>query len=127
MFSNLSAYYDLGCWRESPVGGWAIPYSSSLSQSQMLNGDYVDRKNSIHKCFLASYSLGYDIFALERGGKCIGYPSTVQPSGTLSKNSYQKHGASVHCDASGKGGGASMSVYQVVQGKLNIAMKSRKP
>ena len=123
-FLNLSAYKALGCWRESPVGGWAIPYSLELSASKLLEGDYADREDSINKCFLASYSIGYDIFALDGSRKCIGYKSNAQYSGTLPKYAYEKHGSSVHCDASGRGGGASLSVYEIVQGTLNILMKN---
>ena len=158
-FPNLSAYKGLGCWRESPVGGWAIPYSKELSASKLLHGDYANHKHEIHRCFLAAYAVGYDIFALEGGGRCIGYRSNAQPPGvtnattsptttsattatttvtttttttsttttiTTTKKPYQKHGSSVHCEASGKGGGASMSVYQIVQGKSTLLLiKSR--
>ena len=68
-------------------------------------------------CAEASYSYGYEIFALQRGGdgltRCLSSENAV--------NSYKKYGTSGACNPdTGLGGNFANQVYKIVNGKIGV-------
>ena len=93
-------YVSMGCWEDrvekaiSPLEG----------QDQILDGSYLNRKDAIHKCFLAADRMGFQVFAVQHGGWCA--------SSATAAETYNKYGEATNC-AGGKGGGRANDVYWI--------------
>ena len=102
---NIDTYTSLGCWKD--MGNKAI--STLEGKSSLLDGSYGTRKNAIQKCFKAAKSLGYNIFAIQDGGRCA--------SSATAKSTYNKYGTSTTCNQDGEGAAGANEVYEIIQGK----------
>ena len=89
------------------MGNKAI--STLEGKSSLLDGSYGTRKNAIQKCFKAAKSLGYNIFAIQDGGRCA--------SSATAKSTYNKYGTSTTCNQDGEGAAGANEVYEIIQGK----------
>ena len=100
-FLFSSKYESLGCYRDKSFR--AIP---SLERSDVLLEDsYSQRNDAIRKCALAARVRGYQTFALQDGGMCVG---------SLDANeTFGKYGRSQDCRNDGKGGPWANQVYNL--------------
>ena len=73
-------------------------------QDQLLDGSYPNRKDAIHKCFLAADRRGFQVFAVQNGGQCL--------SSATAAETYNKYGEANGC-SEGKGGYLANSVYWI--------------
>ena len=93
-------YVSMGCWEDrveraiSPLEG----------QDQILDGSYKNRKDAIHKCFLAANRRGFQVFAVQDGGWCV--------SSATAAETYSKYGEANGC-AGGKGASGTNDVYRI--------------
>ena len=95
----------------------AIP--SLEGNDTLLNGSYSLRSDAIRKCALAAMVLGYQTFAIQDGGMCVGGPNA--------HNTYDEYGRSQGCKNNGKGGPWANQVYNLtgtVEGTVAYAMHS---
>ena len=107
--SSETATDNLGCWQDKinraiqPIEG----------KHFLLNDSYKSRVDAYGKCREAALSLGYKVFALQKGGWCA--------SASNAEDTYDKYGQSSDCQADGKGGPWANQVYKIhvqPQGKL---------
>ena len=84
-------FSSLGCWKDD------IPRAllNVEGRSEILDGHYKRRENTLQKCFKASVTKGYEVFALQDGGQCFGAFDSV---------TYTKYGTSSDCLSDGQGG-----------------------
>jgi len=92
---------NLGCWKDRSQR--AIPVLEKLDK--VLDGEYIRRKDAIHKCVEVGYKRGYDIIALQDGGQCFG--------SRHSEKTYKKYGSSYYCKSDGEGGPLANQVYRI--------------
>ena len=78
----------------------------------MLDGNFRRRENATEKCAELAYSLNFTVFAVSRGGECLG--SEMPEQGW----EYYMYGEEENC-VDGKGGKRprSMDVYYIEAGK----------
>ena len=76
----------------------------------MLDGRFKRRQNATEKCAELAYSLNLTIFAVARGGECLGDGQ--------SNDTWSMHGTSDNCQPDGEGGRkpAAMEVYEITAG-----------
>ncbi|XP_025089505.1 zinc metalloproteinase nas-36-like isoform X1 [Pomacea canaliculata] len=91
---------SLGCWANNP----SSPAISSVEGLYPAVQDaYQFRAAAVRRCADVATTLGYDVFALSDGGKCLTSRDAL--------HTFSSCGPSQLCDSSGKGGPAAMSVY----------------
>ena len=90
----------MGCWKDTSERA----ISPLEGQDQILDGSHKSRNASIHKCFLAANRRGFQVFALQNGGKCY--------SSATAAETYNKYGEANNC-AGGKGGYGANDVYWI--------------
>ena len=90
----------MGCWKDK----FERAISNLEGQDQLLDGSYPNRKDAIHKCFLAADSRGFQVFALQDGGQCF--------SSATAAETYNKYGEASGC-AGGEGGSGTNDVYWI--------------
>ncbi|XP_078364962.1 uncharacterized protein LOC144649346 [Oculina patagonica] len=93
-------YTSVGCWRSS----WYRPIPSLERQDPRLGGNYKLRENAIEKCALVSKELGYKVFVVHDGGKCLS-------SSTAHKTFYDT--STTQCKEGGRGGSRVNHVYVI--------------
>jgi hypothetical protein len=72
---------------------------------EILEGNYHQRSGAILRCAEAAYKRGYDVFAIQNGGKCLSSSSAIQ--------SYSKYGKTTTCGRDGRGGVLANEVYNI--------------
>ncbi len=72
----------------------------------LLKDSHLQRNDSIQKCALAAKVRGYQTFALQDGGMCVGSPRAHKTFG--------KYGKSQDCKNDGKGGPWANQVYNLI-------------
>ena len=101
-------YTSIGCFADKKRPARAI--GSLEGTSTLLDGKYVKRENATAKCAELAHSLNFTIFAVARGGECLGDGQ--------SNDTFGMHGPSDNCGADGEGGRrpAAMEVYEITAG-----------
>jgi len=98
-------YTSLGCFNDKkrPVRALA----SLEGTSELLDGRFKRRQNATAKCAEVAYSLNFTIFAVARGGECLGDGQ--------SNDTFSMYGLSDNCQADGEGGRRppAMEVYEI--------------
>ena len=107
------SYSSLGCWRDKGKANSSKrprALDSLEGTSDLLDGKFRKRTNAIEKCAELASSLNLTIFAVSRGGECLGSSSTNE--------NFKKYGEGRKCKE-GKGGNKprSMDVYALETGK----------
>jgi len=107
-------FTSLGCWRDkgnanNPNKPRAI--DSLEGTSDLLDGGFRRRENATEKCAELAYSLNFTIFAVSRGGECLG-----SENASMTWDFYM-YGEEENC-LNGKGGvkPRSMDVYYIEAG-----------
>jgi hypothetical protein len=70
-----------------------------------LDGNYNQRPGAILNCAQTAFKRGFDVFALENGGKCF--------SGPTADKLYTNYDVSLECSESGKGGDNEKDIYRI--------------
>ncbi|XP_039258359.2 uncharacterized protein LOC120334906 [Styela clava] len=91
---------DLGCW----IYAWNDSIPTLEGSSSVLDGHYSQRSNAVEKCAKVAMRQGYDIFAIQDGGRCV--------SSRDARRRFAKLGQSEHCRSDGKGGSWVNQVYE---------------
>ena len=107
------SYSSLGCWRDKGKANSSKrprALDSLEGTSDLLDGKFRKRTDAIEKCAELANSLNLAIFAVSRGGECLGSSST--------NANFEKYGEGSNCKE-GKGGNKprSMDVYALETGK----------
>ena len=94
---ETKGYASLGCWKFADL-------PSLEGKAEILDGNYTNRSEALHKCFLATRKKGLHVFAVSDGGSCEGlsYRET---------NRYMTPGRSTKCTRDGKGGPDASQIY----------------
>ena len=94
---------SLGCWKDD------IPRAllNVEGSSEILDGHYKRRETAVQKCFKASLSKGYKVFAVQDGGQCFGSNTDTV--------TYNKYGTSSDCLSDGEGGPWANAVYKIMR------------
>ena len=71
----------------------------------LLKYSYLLRNHAIQKCAVAALARGYNMFAIQDGGMCVGSPNAHKV--------YGKQGKSQDCKNDGKGGAGANQVYNL--------------
>jgi len=95
-------YTILGCYADKKR---PKAIASLEGTSELLDGKHWQRENAIEKCAEVAHSLNYTIFAVSRGGKCLGDDEM----------NFFMHGTSDNCEGDGKGARRppAMDVYEI--------------
>jgi len=98
-------YTSIGCFADKKRPARAI--ASLEGTSELLDGRFKRRQNATAKCAALAYSLNFTIFAVARGGECLGDGQSNDTVGM--------HGPSDNCQPDGEGGRfpAAMEVYEI--------------
>ncbi|CAK8684024.1 unnamed protein product [Clavelina lepadiformis] len=109
---------NLGCWsNDRDKENWAIS-SIETSSENYLDGKPKQRKDAFLKCAFAARDKGYDVFALENGGRCH--------SSLNANETYAQYGETPNrCEGDGTGGKWSSQVYKIVNRELEMAAMKR--
>ena len=91
------------CIRDSLEGDYPV-----------LDGKFWKRENATAKCAEVAHSLNFTIFAVARGGECLG--------DGLGNDTFNMYGPSDNCGADGEGGRrpGAMEVYEITVGGCYI-------
>ena len=68
-------FTSMGCWRDKgKEGGLRNPRAidSLEGTSDLLDGKFRKRENATEKCAALANSLNFTVFAVSRGGECLG-------------------------------------------------------
>ena len=101
-------YTSIGCFADKKRPARAI--GSLEGTSELLDGRFQRRENATEKCAELANSLNFTMFAVARGGECLGDGQ--------SNDTFAMHGPSDNCRADGEGGRRpnAMEVYEITAG-----------
>jgi len=115
-FLSSVNYESLSCYKDRDTR--AIP--SMEGTEGLLKDDYSQRNRAIQKFAVAALTWGYQMFAIQDGGMCVGSPDAHKV--------YGKYGKSQDCKNDGKGGTMPNQVYNLTgtmeRGKDNCKLKA---
>jgi hypothetical protein len=106
--SDIAKIENLGCFKDPTET--AIPSMENIDR--VLEGNYYQRSGASVKCAEAAYKRGFDVFAIQNGGKCSSSSSAIQ--------TYSKYGKTTVCGKDGRGGVLANEVYQITSKKKYI-------
>ncbi|KAL9974750.1 hypothetical protein ACROYT_G011832 [Oculina patagonica] len=95
-------YTSVGCFIDP---SWYRPMPSLEGQDHRLDGNYKLRENAIEKCALVSKELGYKVFAVQDGGKCL--------SSSTAHKTFHMSGRITKCKSNGLGGSGVNHIYAI--------------
>lgn len=106
-------YKSLGCYNsqedKKDKKKIAIPtIEDNKEVKKFLDGKYDKRENPIEKCAKAANFLGFKVFAIQDGGKCLSSADALK--------TYKKFGNSTACKDDGEGGPLANMVYEITTG-----------
>ncbi len=101
---------SIGCYWQS---SYSPAFQSLEGKDPRLDGeDYKLRKNAIEKCALVSKELGYKVFAVKDGGKCLSSPTAHK--------TFIRGDAIKRCESDGRGRAKINHVYVIGDMKSTI-------
>ena len=89
-------YKSLGCWK------YTAQYGDSEPKSDILDGNYKSRTDTIRKCYEATKGL-VTHFSIFDGGKCL-----------EASSQYSNNGMSSFCGTNGTGSPSARNVYIMI-------------
>ena len=95
--TGLDGSVSLGCWK-------FLNLTSLEEKDEILDGNYKNRSDAVHKCFVATRNQNNKVYAVSNGGSCQGLSHQLYTT-------YMEQGRSTKCAKDGKGGPGASQIY----------------